>query len=773
MFSFGKWTENKDGSVICNQAKDNISKFQSVELNKILDVLDALSVHWSEKSTQESAMGTISDVFSEDMNRFMLSMMSEILSRKSIEKRLRFDFKNLSQLDRFEEGLKYQSLGILLHITAGNVPLGFVDSIVMGLITKNVSLVKISSNNKAFAEFFLKTLEEIDTNKTLLPFLGVYEWKGGEGEFEEVLLQNADGVIAWGGEEMALSLKKRLSSATRLIEHGPKISFQVLTKNFLDTVGLEKTCRLIAQDICLWDQQACSNAQALYIEDTIDINLLIPKVGKALDSYHMKGSTVSNDEEVERVKEHAKSELSEFKTGIVSYKTDNSLVTFEDHPYLRPSVLNRSLVVKKFSSVDDIYTGVSSLKYYLQTCGIGASESEYHKLRDKLAGAGVLRLTSLGKMLNGKDGSPHDGRLSLLELTNVISEEFELEPNFESPLTDGSSFSEENLKRTLDVEEKGIVFGSGGTTGNPKYIFYRTNEFRQVTNMLANSYRDLGLGKGDRVLNLFMAGNLWSSFSAIQYALDEVDVVQFPLGGSADLETIKNLIEKFAINTVFGIPSTILQLSDSLNSINKVFYAGEGLTTKSFEYLRSMGVQDIYSAGYAAVDVGPIGYQTKDCKLNEHYLFEDLISLEVIDNEAIVSSKVREAMPVQRYKTGDRVKLLTSEVGVKFRLEGRVDELIFIWSSRIKLKEVEQALGVDDFQIVLNSKEDLARVDILEIRTSEQVDLEVFTQKLWSICADLRETQSLKDIQQRIKITQTDFLLNERTGKKSTFIDLR
>jgi len=160
-------------------------------------------------------------------------------------------------------------------------------------------------------------------------------------------------------------------------------------------------------------------------------------------------------------------------------------------------------------------------------------------------------------------------------------------------------------------------------------------------------------------------------------------------------------------------------------------------------------VKSVHSAGYASVDVGPIGYQTHDCSLNEHYLFDGL-NLEVIDGEAIVSSTIRKSMPVIRYKTGDKIEIIPHSDKVKFRLVGRIDDMVYIWGSRISLSVIKDALyssGLDNelpFQICLSTSKNA--VDNLKIITDKLISKDTFVKELFILSEDIRNTLTLEHV---------------------------
>ncbi|NDE17589.1 hypothetical protein EBZ80_21950 [bacterium] len=124
------------------------------------------------------------------------------------------------------------------------------------------------------------------------------------------------------------------------------------------------------------------------------------------------------------------------------------------------------------------------------------------------------------------------------------------------------------------------------------------------------------------------------------------------------------------------------------------------------QFIRSVaGTSYFGSAGYASVDAGPIGYQCRSCERGVHHVFTDHVHLEVLngdDNgEAVVTSRIKRAMPVIRLRTGDLIEWIGSTEtpcacgsrDVRFRLLGRVDSQINVWGCRLFVGDFEKSLA--------------------------------------------------------------------------------
>src|SRR5882757_3018360 len=68
--------------------------------------------------------------------------------------------------------------------------------------------------------------------------------------------------------------------------------------------------------------------------------------------------------------------------------------------------------------------------------------------------------------------------------------------------------------------EDGIVFKSGGTTGQPKFSIFTREEWNTFTDVFGEGMGHTGLVKGDRLANLFYAGELYASFTFIMKSVE-------------------------------------------------------------------------------------------------------------------------------------------------------------------------------------------------------------------------------------------------------------
>lgn len=773
------------------------SEIFKTDTHAIIDLLNDFGIKFKEPEFCQPILRQLTEQsgFSETEVLNTIKILPQLLSRESLSNRVKAEFGSIDLLNEFTKTAHFAGkvravpAGTLLHITAGNVFLSSIDSLIMGFLTKNISILKVSSQNTIFPLFFAQKLLVFDQQKILSDKFAILHWKGGSKDIENFLKSKVNTIIAWGGEEMIQSFRQNLPLSVKLLDFGPKVSIQVVSSLGLYNKNLKLVAKNIIQDITPWDQAACASPQNLYLQEGIDAKAFMAELAQAFAEATPRGN-ISDDEATEILKEKYRGLYSSLMEGGAISEGKDYLLHLEKDNYLRPSPLNRSVILKTFKDAADLAEHLEPFTYYLQSCSYLLEKSEKSIYLNALAQIGIKRFAPLGTITYGMDGAPHDGRYVLHELVQFIGDEIRAQ---DLELADSKLSNAMDVKKVFDnsAHPPGYIFSSGGTTGEPKYIHFSKNEFDQISDMLSLNLSLRGVSAGMTVANLFVAGNLWSSFLAIDRALEKIGCIQLPIGGMCETKNIITYLQKFNPQVVLGIPSLLIALAEAMEAsdqkinVSHVIYAGESMSESRMNYLKEIwGTTQFSSAGYASVDAGVIGYQCEHCGPGEHHLFSDQVSLKIIDDEAVVTSFYRDSLPIENYRTGDRVSWLPGcECGrrdPRFKLLGRVDNLIQIWSCRILLDDIETSMREMDSQILtyqlVLTDEKKERMTIYYEKSSRELDADQLCLRIYKKSRDLQDTITLSAFMEGVRILSVDTGLiprNPRTGKVSLIVDKR
>lgn len=383
------------------------------------------------------------------------------------------------------------------------------------------------------------------------------------------------------------------------------------------------------------------------------------------------------------------------------------------------------------------------------------------------------------------------------------------------PVIDSAKFWEanslQNNKLLTGPMLDGIVFKSGGTTGAPKFSVFSRDEWKHFCHTFGRGLSAGGLERGERVVNLFYAGELYASFVFIMKSFEEANEgsLHLPVGGATAPENVIKIITDFEATTLAGTPTLIVQLAETAVKLNiklpglkRILFGGESLYDDQRQRLVEIFPDiTIQSIGYASVDAGLLGFADETCASDEHRTFGhetlyeilDEVTMEPIDEvgvpgKAFVTYLDRRLMPVIRYPVGDRAQWVDpvgSNVDRRFRLLGRSEEAARIGPCSIYYDDVHEVFAhaqkidtrfmLAGFQLLIKHFD---KKDQLVVRISPShpgLSIQEWQQTLLKARPMLKEEADRGNVHlPHIEIVNhPDLEKNPRTGKLKRVIDLR
>ena len=129
---------------------------------------------------------------------------------------------------------------------------------------------------------------------------------------------------------------------------------------------------------------------------------------------------------------------------------------------------------------------------------------------------------------------------------------------------DANSIGPRNRLLTAPLDDA-IIFKSGGTTGSPKFSVYTREEWNTFCAAFGRGMSGSALQTGDRVANLFYAGDLYASFLFIHGSLERStsSCLNLPIAGSTAPQSIAQTVNDFQVNVLAGTPTTLLVLAEA------------------------------------------------------------------------------------------------------------------------------------------------------------------------------------------------------------------
>lgn len=305
-------------------------------------------------------------------------------------------------------------LGILFHMAAGNAEGLPFYSVIEGLLTGNVNILKLPSADDGLSVLLLREL--ITVCPKLAAYITVFDLSSARIEILQKLGKLADAIVVWGGDDAIRAARAMADPETQIISWGHKLSFAYVTPEVSDG----ELCRLAAH-ICATNQTLCSSCQGLFV-DTEDRMVqeqmgmrflaLLEEENARSSSLHMgirgKISISLYNEELESIHSHRK----------ILRGRGVSVILSEDHE-LELSHMFRNCWVKRLPR-QKIISALKPYRGHLQTAGLLCPESDRAHLEEQLCKAGVVRITRAAHMSRMLPAEAHDGESVLRRYSRIV-----------------------------------------------------------------------------------------------------------------------------------------------------------------------------------------------------------------------------------------------------------------------------------------------------------------------------------------------------------------
>jgi len=322
-----------------------------------------------------------------------------------------------------------QPKGILVHWISGNMPvLGFI-SLICGLITKNINIIKLpSSSISEFLDLFKLITTESDFKSERYLFDSVIPLaidKTNEKELN-ILSRIADTRIFWGGKEgmnKITSLNRKIDANDLIM--GPKLSSVIASSSHLlklNPSSRQEVMNNIVKDVITGNQRGCNSPHFIYLigkESFSEKAKLVQELERSFKKILGKqnNKNINSIEKFNSIEEtfNFVSQDQGIVRGLIDdnfkiflYKNISSLKSFKSPLY------GNTIFVQSCSFVEDIL-----IQSNPQTISLAVAEEELPHIKNQLIKMGFLRIVKPGSM--SAYDHPWDGMMPLTQLVNYIS----------------------------------------------------------------------------------------------------------------------------------------------------------------------------------------------------------------------------------------------------------------------------------------------------------------------------------------------------------------
>jgi phenylacetate-CoA ligase len=313
------------------------------------------------------------------------------------------------------------------------------------------------------------------------------------------------------------------------------------------------------------------------------------------------------------------------------------------------------------------------------------------------------------------------------------------------PFTEKADFRDTYPFGLLAVPQENVVrlHASSGTTGKPTVSAYSRADLELWAEVMARALSMAGVTAADIVHNAYGYG-LFTGGLGIHIGAEKIGCAVVPISGGLTKRQVM-LIEDFGATVLTCTPSYALVIADeaaaqqidvgSRLKLRVGLFGAEPWSEQMRQTIEErLKLKALNLYGLTEI-IGPGVAQECD-HYNGMHLFEDLFLPEIIDpetgeplpygevGELVLTTLTKEAMPVIRYRTRDRTRLMAErcECGRTLvrmdRILGRTDDMLIVRGVNIFPQLIERTLlEIEDvephYQVVLDRPKNM--LDTLEV----------------------------------------------------------
>lgn len=386
------------------------AELSRVSVERVLALLDQVTGRWLDhadpiRREAEERIAAATGLAPAMLRRGLDQMVGRV---RGIPELLDQDLGSRFALDRFVErapGIRSRAWGpgLLVAIFSGNVPGIPAFDMALALALKSPCLARPAAEEPVFAELFARSVAEVD------PLLGrclaVARWEYGE----ELPLQRAGVVLAYGGDASLAAIASRVPPGVRFLGHGHKVSFAVIARESAS----RETARLLALDVAMYDQQGCVSPQMAFVERG---GALSPAefgraCGEALAELEREMPRARLTQAEALALRGARDEAEFSADALFASPGDLAwTVVHQEAASFLPSPLNRLL---RTFAVDDAAQVVSAVEPglgFLQTVAFAGPPARWEEVGEMLGRLGASRVCAVGRVQEPGPLWRHDGR---------------------------------------------------------------------------------------------------------------------------------------------------------------------------------------------------------------------------------------------------------------------------------------------------------------------------------------------------------------------------
>lgn len=430
ILSEGKMFHSSKQNDILDRLEERINRTlasESLEVETVIAAADQLGRRIASGEFDDRIKEFSGENFGEYVKTAAILMKRENLEYR-VAAELGADFKPWAEITppygigRAE--VRYLPMGTLFHIAAGNADGLPAFSVLEGLLTGNVNLLKLPEADNGLSIEIFRQL--IDIEPALKNFIYVFDTPSSDIEAMRRMAEMSDGIVVWGGDTAVRAVRSLAPAGAKIIEWGHKLGFAYIS-GYEDK---EAELSALAGHIISTRQLLCSSCQTIFINtDSMDelerfCTEFLPYLEKAAAADPVTEIGVSAEITLRRYNGVLENAIGLATTDSRIYQGKGCSLTMLADRGLELSYMYGNCLVKAMPEREMIST-LRSSKGYLQTAGLICERKSRSRLTELLLRSGVNRVMRAGTMSASFCGEAHDGEYPLRRYLRVANIEMQ------------------------------------------------------------------------------------------------------------------------------------------------------------------------------------------------------------------------------------------------------------------------------------------------------------------------------------------------------------
>ncbi|MBQ3379711.1 MAG: acyl-CoA reductase [Clostridia bacterium] len=391
-----------------------LNRGETLKSRTVINACDSL-VRRVKEGEFDSVVKPFLDFF--NISEAQFDAMCELFTKEGLTKKCAVELCDDEKVIDGKIIRKRYPLGALLHIAAGNVDALPAYSVVEGLLSGNINILKLPMGDSGLSVLLLYEL--IKTEPLLSEYIYVFDVPSTDTASLKALADLCDGVVVWGGDAAVKAARSLADVNTKIIAWGHKLSFA-----YAEPDASDSELYLLAKSICDTNQLLCSSCQGIFIDTTSKEaqNEFARRFFRILKEANEKSRPQDYGMRAKNAINLYNERLERHITGTEVLSENGISVMICEDSELALSYLYRNVWIKRLP-LDKLYS-LKKHKNYLQTAAVLTQDKEKRKeISNMLALVGVVRITSAGNMSRTVCGEAHDGVYPLREYSRIVETE--------------------------------------------------------------------------------------------------------------------------------------------------------------------------------------------------------------------------------------------------------------------------------------------------------------------------------------------------------------